>query len=85
MSMNRRGVIEAIGVGGLTVLAGCSSNSSNEQSEQVGKEPDEETPDEEAEFEFVEWNVPSECVCSKRMCDGWFRKRYLLLTQQVKL
>ena len=70
MSMNRRGVIEAIGVGGLTVLAGCSSNSSDDQSEQVGEEPDEETPDEEtpdeetpdeeAEFEFVEWNVPSE-------------------------
>jgi|GEM_PF-2119003 len=50
--MDRRGVVEAIGAGGLTVLAGCSSNSSNGQSEQK----ESSAP---AEFEIVAYNIPN--------------------------
>jgi hypothetical protein len=59
MSMNRRGVIEAIGVGGLTVLAGCSSNSSNEQSEQGQSSAP-------VDFEIVAYNTPKTLEIGER-------------------
>jgi hypothetical protein len=59
MGMNRRGVIEAIGVGGLTVLAGCSSNSSNEQSEQGQSSAP-------VDFEIVAYNTPKTLEIGER-------------------
>ena len=73
MSMNRRGVIEAIGVGGLTVLAGCSSNSSNEQSEQGEDNTPTQTATEvpaPAKFDgtagTVEYHIPQELGIGER-------------------
>jgi hypothetical protein len=59
MSMNRRGVIEAIGAGGLTVLAGCSSNSSNEQNEQGQSSAP-------VDFEIVAYNTPKKLEIGER-------------------
>ena len=73
MSMNRRGVIEAIGVGGLTVLAGCSSNSPNEQSEQGEDNTPTQTATEvpaPAKFDgtagTVEYHIPQELGIGER-------------------